>query len=277
MLTTYHFKAAALAVVEQPAMFAHFIDVSQRRHRNPFREDRRAGCYLRWRGNVLYFIDPATGQSWDGIDFLMTGYGIDETEACRRAYESEKVTTPEVKPRRQVFTSPTWNALDVAIWKQWGITTAQLSADGVSAEANNIGSYVISYPSGSYKVYRPYRKYRFFGTAGGEEIGNAADIAGTGIVVITKSYKDHRIIRNCGHRCVYVQGEGMVPKWLRKVQGDKIYVAFDDDEAGHRGSQRVIEYMGGGINICPQGGKDFGEMVEAGIDVKQFLRSKMYE
>lgn len=104
----------------------------------------------------------------------------------------------------------------------------------------------------SVKVYRPYAKEgapRFITNCNQDCVFNESKLPlGGNTVVITKSYKDCRVLRNQGIiNCVAFQNEGMIPseEKLIKLFGNynRIVVWFDNDQSGLGASIRVVERL----------------------------------
>lgn len=97
------------------------------------------------------------------------------------------------------------------------------------------------------KIYRPLNKNnKFLTNLSQNHIGNIDNIPITGEkLIITKAYKDCRIIRNCGIRnIVWFQSENQIPEdnYLLPLckRFNKIVVLYDNDEAGIVGGVKLV-------------------------------------
>lgn len=100
------------------------------------------------------------------------------------------------------------------------------------------------------KIYRPYgNKFeKWFTNCTQDDIGSLNSLPEEGnILVISKSYKDCRVIRNQGVNSVWFQNEGMIPnKTILKQLCDrfkKIYIWFDNDQTGLGSGKFVTDYL----------------------------------
>jgi hypothetical protein len=153
---------------------------------------------------------------------------------------------------------------DRLFWSPYEITFDQLRSDNVFA-ASMIKMYLpkrnawsvfrppyISYVIGGFeercKVYSPTRKRDKWLTnctkndvGGLKLIDNKSDH-----IIITKSYKDYRVIRNQGYNTVWFQNEGMFPKTETLVLLSlfkRIFIFFDNDETGFKASNSLKETL----------------------------------
>ena len=98
------------------------------------------------------------------------------------------------------------------------------------------------------KIYRPYagKKQKWLSTCTKNDIGSITHLPWIGeILIITKSYKDCRVIRNQGYNSVWFQNEGMIPDndiiiSLCK-RFERIYVLYDNDNAGIKAGKKVTD------------------------------------
>lgn len=120
-------------------------------------------------------------------------------------------------------------------------------------------SYVYTeFKSGNKKIYRPLQKgsKRFITNCSEDDVGgmNTNIISGRQLV-ITKSYKDYRVLRNLGLNVRWLQNEGMYPKseifWGLINNFDKIVVLFDNDETGIKAAIELSDL----INLRTQSSK----------------------
>ena len=103
------------------------------------------------------------------------------------------------------------------------------------------------FKSGNKKIYRPYKKdnKKFITNCNADDIGGMNTKVKSGrLLIITKSYKDYRVLRNLGLNVRWLQNEGMFPKstdfWDLLNNFDKVIVFFDNDEAGIKAMETLV-------------------------------------
>lgn len=155
---------------------------------------------------------------------------------------------------------------DVRYWKKFGITIPQLLSDKVysvlhysfynySTAKDRIYPRTLAYVFTDFKenkkkIYMPLRKgnLRFFTNCTSNDIGNINNLPAKGdILIITKSYKDCRVLRNLGYNSIWLQSENMFPSnniLITLSQNfEKIFIFFDNDSTGIRGATRLQEII----------------------------------
>ena len=101
-------------------------------------------------------------------------------------------------------------------------------------------------------------------------------------LMITKSYKDYRVLRNLGVNVTWFQNEGSVPNNLKKIiNGYKdVIIFFDNDYTGLEASEKLVNIIGNKareiylpIPLLEEGIKDASDMyLKKGVDeLKLFL------
>ncbi len=171
------------------------------------------------------------------------------------------------KPKKTdiTFQSRTFLVSDKIFWDQYEITKQQLLEDRVMAvskikivgkKGTNISTpYTPCYAytdflSGNKKLYFPYREgsKRFLTNCSKNDIGgiNHLDLNDPQLI-ITKSYKDYRVLRNQGYNVVWFQNEGMIPdmEFLAPLISSfsDVIVFFDNDETGLKASHKLVELL----------------------------------
>lgn len=99
------------------------------------------------------------------------------------------------------------------------------------------------------KIYQPFRdRYKWVSNCDENCIGNFDNLPPTGReLIIQKSYKDHRVLRNLdwGLNVVWFQNEGCVPSIeILKNMVDRfeyITIFFDNDEDGIKAAQKLVD------------------------------------
>lgn len=105
--------------------------------------------------------------------------------------------------------------------------------------------------NGRVKIYQPHNpKYKFITNCLKDDIGGINDLDYTKEhIVITKSYKDYRVLKNQGLEVIWFQNEGMLPErdLLKSIllNYSKGTILFDNDLAGRVASEKVIKYIEG--------------------------------
>ena len=103
---------------------------------------------------------------------------------------------------------------------------------------DNICYAYTDFPDNKKKIYSPYdKKLKFCGNITAKDIGNINNIPVKGEkLIITKSYKDCRVLRNLGYTSIWNQNEGMIPPlYLLQDLSDRfndIIIFYDNDNAG---------------------------------------------
>lgn len=159
------------------------------------------------------------------------------------------------------------SAKDKSYWfSRYGITRENLAEDEVLAALwykvySNIHQrwivnrprdicYVYTEFKQHVKVYRPFadRKHKWVTNCDENDIGGLRLLNPIGrTLIVKKAYKDYRIIKNQGLNSIWFQNEGCVPSPEiladLSLRFDKIYVWFDNDEAGIKNSIKVSELI----------------------------------
>lgn len=199
---------------------------------------------------------------------------------------------------------------DRQFWEKYGINRKQLVEDKVFAVKRfsmtntrsgdiRVRTYDICYAytnfkEGKKKLYRPYQKgkYKFLTNCGSNEIGgiNSLPEKGTNLI-ISKSYKDYRVLKNQGLTVIWFQNEGMIPS--KELLMDLcqrftyITVFFDNDKTGVETSKKVAEVLNSyvpnkagamylPIDLLVSGIKDPSDFIEryGQNKLKQFLSKR---
>ena len=103
------------------------------------------------------------------------------------------------------------------------------------------------------KLYQPYSKdYKWITNCDEDYIGNIDNLPPEGEeLVITKSYKDHRVIRNLlnNRPTIWLQNEGQFPSdWVLEMLLKRFKITtvfFDNDKTGIKASKDLVEKLNG--------------------------------
>lgn len=178
-------------------------------------------------------------------------------EVCQKKFKKRVIT---ILPRD-------FNYKDKQFWSKYEISRQNLEEDGVIPitlyrSTSKTGKYFTVKPfdicyaytefsDSRKKIYRPETnlpKAKWFTTCNQNDIGSIKHLPKKGdLLVITKSYKDCRVLRNQGLNVIWFQNEGQIPKdellinLLKRFK--KIVIWFDNDSAGITNSKIVADKL----------------------------------
>ena len=166
-----------------------------------------------------------------------------------------KNTHIQFKP--QLFTSH-----DIGYWMQYGVTKDTLVKFNVYSAKyvflrkrlvmyynRHCPVYCYVFPTNKVKVYRPLAStFRWLSNTTSNDIqGKLAWLKEEGDLVITKSMKDVMCLYELGYKAVAPQGETQhLSKMIIEdffVKFNKIYILFDNDEAGTKGALKLYNQL----------------------------------
>lgn len=301
-----------LSRVSQEDVFKHLLGFRPKegiRVRSPFRADKSGDAFFTKVGGRLRFADFADPikTTRDCVDAVMElkhlgmqgalNY-INDTFALGiggdAPAEIVNVLTSVVKEEWPMDYYPRlFGVKDKAFWfDRYGITRNQLIQDRVYAlvwyklysfkrkdfitiRPNGLSYAMTDFRPGHLKAYCPFAEHnrRFATNLSNNDIGNLANLSLIGDeLVITKSYKDHRVLRNHGIKnCVYLQNEGMMPSEEMladlSLRFNTIHVLFDNDSTGLKASLKLSQAINNissskaFSSILPKGPKDPSDLV----------------
>ena len=250
---------------------------------SPLRYDRTPGCWFTYHTNgVLYFIDFAHTRTHSDCfnivqdffqfpNFYLTLEYIHKTliqgkmelKPVINKEETKKIVKEKVK---LLIEARQFNPADVKFWSQYGIRKKHLVEDRVFAVQKlfalntKSGSHIIDCKDIAYsyndfsearkKVYFPMRegRKRFLTNCTKNDVGGINSLVSYGKeLIIAKSYKDYRVLKNNGKNVVWFQNEGMIPNdsilTLLVRHFNSIIVWFDNDQPGIIASEKVKNYI----------------------------------
>lgn len=251
---------------------------------SPFRMDNNPGCWFErsLHSNKLEFIDYAdplfnkqdcfscVKRFFKLPNFYSTLVFIQKSLKDRvnieRKCEYLAISTPKEKKKVEIYIKPrNFIQSDKLVWFKYGITRKQLTEDKVIPVSKYVmtntkkgtiifDTYTHCYSFSEFegnrkKLYFPYKtgKRRFITNCNQNDIGGLNNIVKGKQLVITKSYKDCRVLRNQGVNCIWFQNEGMFPnkEILKDIIKDfkDIIIFFDNDETGLIASDKAVEYI----------------------------------
>ena len=248
---------------------------------SPFRADRNPNCFFDWYKGKLYFRDYADVQR-DCFMAVKDAFNLKSyAEVIRTIYEYyqqnkpfDKVQFKEYREKCNDFhdiitQGRRFELRDNLFWKQYYITEQQLIDDSVYPISKyrfyaqkrkdwiTIVPYDIAYSISGFerckKIYRPKMKgkAKWLTNCSNNEIGNIQNVSRKeGYLIITKSYKDHRVIRNDGFsNTIWFQSESQFPNeelLFNTIGGyHKIIIFYDNDAAGIEGSAKLAMQIKG--------------------------------
>lgn len=260
-----------------------------RKYTAPYRTDRNPACYFEKVGGVLYFVDFANSKpSLNCFSFIRQVFQLNSFEETLLFIENniskEDILKPKnfeatyrniVKINRPIFiVRRDWDTNDAIYWKKYHISRLQLEEDGVAPilayrSLNKVGvEFTITRPIGMYaytdfpegrkKIYSPKEdKFKkWFTNCTQNDIGGINKLEGKPYLIITKSYKDYRVLKNTLKNAdvVWFQNEGQTPiaselKKLNFKKRRKVYIFFDSDSTGILRSKSLVEILKIGFNL----------------------------
>lgn len=144
---------------------------------------------------------------------------------------------------------------DKLFWEKYGISRENLEEDKVfsvemyhstnrNGEPFNVRTYDICYAytdftNGKMKIYSPHapKLGKWFTNCNQNDVG-ALNLLTTKVklLIIAKSYKDYRVLKNLGYSTIWFQAEGLLPNEtiMKKIcsLAKRILIWFDNDSAG---------------------------------------------
>lgn len=229
------------------------IDVNIR-YRNPLREDRRAGCSMKWYNGILFFVDFAYNPTHiSAIDMLRLTKGV----RVNRYYDNRDSISskPVVRDTKIDVVLRDFSAEDQRYWGKYNISCDMLMEYGCRAlkrvQVNSKDIFVDKYCYGIFvegrvKVYSPFSKsMKWVSNVLQEHIGFMRRLSVYGDrVIVTKSFKDAVCLLSLGFSDVcWVQSEAVVMNrqamFSLSKRFDEVVIFFDNDEVGVSYGERL--------------------------------------
>lgn len=243
---------------------------------SPFREDNTPGCWFSYDGNeVLKFTDYGNSETIGGIAMknidcfnavqihykLPNFYKTLEFLKHRIINENLQIQVAQKKPgnpKKKVKISiqgRNFSLKDKRFWEPYGISKQNLIQDkvvpvkilrlfntknGDSVQRLEKLCYgYTGFQEQRKKLYFPYEKgnKKFITNCQQDDIGEILSLPVTGeTLILSKSYKDCRVLRNFGYNSIWLQNEGMFPSNSILITLGKRFkhlaVFFDNDPPG---------------------------------------------
>jgi len=233
---------------------------------SPFRVDTSAGCEFRYgRNGKLMFFDPGNSRRpyMDCYEAIKIHYNIPDfrdvltfiNSSNLKEIPKSTVTRLLVKrdPPEILFYPRPFQMKDKEYWSQYGITKKQLIEDKVFPiqifkmkntrkgdfvlKPKEVGYAYTEFIKGRKKLYLPKDSNKFYTNCKQNDIGGYNKLPKkVDILVIAKSYKDYRVLKNLGYTVIWFMNEGMIPKEFILLHigniANFIVIFFDNDRAG---------------------------------------------
>jgi len=248
-------------------IFERKLDFSQR-YTNPLRpEDKEPGCKFEWYNGYLRLVDFATEQkSFNCFTMIMLKYKVTFQEALEIIHKNVKPTnTYEInngfkKTKKEKFIisvkNKPYSKKGLLYWSKYLIYEKELIEDCVLEVeeviyTSSTTQFITKVPENSitfsinikdkFKIYSPLAldRYKWRTNFTENDIGGLDKLEETGeVLVITKSYKDYRVLKNNlkNQNIIWFQNEGMIPS--KEIcenlisRFKKIVLFFDNDKTG---------------------------------------------
>lgn len=254
---------------------------------SPLRVDNGPGCFFERSSSYsgkLRFVDFANdfGKPMDCFDavqqyfkipnFYLTLEFIFERLIKGTNKSAERRIMPHINKSKKrtviLFDTRPFQMRDADCWKRYGISKQNLIVDRVFAvkkytllntkkgdiiqRCHDICYAYTEFEEGRKKLYFPYRegKGRFITNCNKNDIGGLHLLPLYGSqLIITKSYKDWRVLVNQGKTAIWLQNEGMIPspEILFPIikRFNKVIIFFDNDLQGLTASQKLCDLING--------------------------------
>ena len=249
-----------------------------RKYRAPYREDKNPACYFTYEDDKLIFHDWSNVgiRHFDCFEILKICFSLTYPQALQFAEDyilnnninlnkivKYKLDSPKKTSNDLFISVRDWNKKDAKFWTSYKINKGMLEEDKVypiacfSGFSKKTGEPYCINTEQSYafcdfegyrkKIYSPYNKeHKWVTNCNQNDVGGRYN-SQEALLIISKSYKDYRVIKNQGLNSCWFQNEGMVPndEILKKlVDGySKIIVWFDNDRTGQGASIMVSNIL----------------------------------
>ena len=232
----------------------------ERTHRSCFQAVQDA-FGLSYRDAMLYINQQFDlGFEGEGVEVKPKKFTVVEQEECitkKRSYIE--------------YISKAFDRHHKRYWSAYEIKSTQLLNDGVVAvntfkfystktehwhfvtPLSNEVTFVLTDPlwDGRVKICRALtkdKKQKWINSTTKDDIGGRADLDFLGkLLIITKSYKDWRVLRNQGLQAIWLQNEGMLPDidvlLPLILTYDHVLIWFDNDEPGIIAAKKLKKYL----------------------------------
>ena len=238
---------------------------------SPFREDKNPSWSLYRGRKYLRYMDFATGESGNVIDFVKKKEGLGYKKTLELIWNDLVIngytarTNPFIEKNNKTIIGikrKNFTKTDDIYWKQFNISRNTLKKFNVTPIekfwVNEVESPLIydrSSPMYAYKVFDKFKIYRPYSIEKKDKWRNNCnlyDLQGLEqlpkkgkLLIITKSLKDVMVLYEFGYTAIAPQSEqSNIPKSLLKnlkERFEKITVFFDYDEGGLSGAKKLAK------------------------------------
>jgi len=240
---------------------------------SPFRNDNYPNCYFIKKDNHIYFVDWADS-TIGAVGSIVKMYDLSLKDAISYIKNNIAIRDINLKPKiiqnfNKPIKTPTliipkkrdWEKRDSIYWtERYGITIANLEEDKTipisfySWRKNNIWKhtslkeigYAISTNDNKYKIYRPLDSKNSKWLSNIPKNYILGKYTNNGNLIITKSYKDYRVIYNLiEDNVIWLQSEGSIPDNINNFveNYDNITIFYDNDNAGINASNKLAKII----------------------------------
>lgn len=216
-------------------------------------------CYSLSKLDALRYIDQQLGLGISNGDKIVV----------TKVTTEPTVYVGDIKQKRKIEFAPRpFDSRDRGFWyDRYGITRENLKEDGVfptsyyrfearngkiyDVRPNDICYTYTEFTEQKKKIYRPTgsSEEKWLTNCNQNDIGGVSHIDYTkDYIIITKSYKDYRVLKNEGLNVIWFQNEGMIPDretldHYKILLFKTIYIWFDNDSTGLAASTKVRDTL----------------------------------
>jgi hypothetical protein len=218
----------------------------------------------------MYNISFSESIAWCNEEFNL-GLGNSPTKVKKKLvvendFIEEETILKSFKKRTITFLPRKFNYKDKHFWGKYEISSNNLIEDKVvpieiykahsklgkpfSVRPLGVCYAYTDFPEKRVKIYTPYgNKFnKWITDCNQDDVGSINQLREKGdLLVITKSYKDCRVLRNQGIDSIWFQNEGMFPnEKIIKSLGKRfkhIIIWFDNDNGGITNSRIAVQYI----------------------------------
>jgi hypothetical protein len=199
---------------------------------------------------------------------LGLGHSVVQPKEILYEVTQKKDTLYKIKNNTIAFIPIPFSQKDKLFWQKYEISKSNLIEDKVFSISlytgyskhnepfcikphNEIMYAYTDFPNDKVKIYRPNapdKLGKWFTNCNQNDMGSINHLPKKGkLLIITKSYKDCRVLRNLGFNSIWTQNEGMIPndEILKNLckRFKKIIIWFDNDNIGIAKSVMFKEHI----------------------------------
>lgn len=285
-------KEFILSHLSQEQIFEYYLNEEVelgRKYTAPYRVDHTPSCFFDYFNEILYFYDFADTQtSKDVFAFVMALYDVDFRESLnvilndliingnhnleRKVLSPLIAIKPKKRDRKLQYVKRDWNLDDAIFWNKYQINKQTLINDGVfpissffgekkNGDYFSIGCNTITYAYTQFhnnrvKIYAPKSKHmKWITNCSSDDVGGIDDLPEKAeLLIITKSYKDYRVLKNLKLNVIWFQSETIKPddNILENLtqRFDKIVIWFDRDPTGYNNGINFAKHINTFKHCC---------------------------